>query len=254
MDSIKSPGGMSNQVVNMESSNRNTKPNKPTLNTKLYVTTKKDTADKANKKNKVMPLIMSAKGASKREEPGSFRVAHAKLFKKNDPNKSIANKKYKRNGLSCGKTTLFELIKQDISEPFEKARESKATIGQISIINNSMIILTLFSVLIGSLAYIKEFDEKFDNILYVLLSMNMVVSIISAVFLYIKLKYTLQLYIYRKQAHANSSILQVFKFWQEIVPQFIFILLHPSPFLVGRRVWVYINSINNMYYYHINDF
>jgi hypothetical protein len=68
-----------------------------------------------------------------------------------------------------------------------------------------------------------------------------------------KLNLEVKLEIYRKRAHPGSKILNIFKL-SNIIPEILFIAMHPSPFLVGIRIWVYEPSIHNYFYYHFNDF
>ena len=68
-----------------------------------------------------------------------------------------------------------------------------------------------------------------------------------------KLKLEVKLQIYRRRAHADSKILNLFKL-ADLIPEILFIAIHPSPFLVGIKVWGYEPSIHNYFYYHVNDF
>ena len=148
--------------------------------------------------------------------------------------------------------TLFDKFKKDYSDPFEKAREASATLGQINIINTCMFILGLFSLLTSGICYSFEYSEDYDYRLYVLLSLCMGCSIVEATFYYVKLRLQVELMIHRKEAHHNSKIQHVYSL-KDISLEFVFILLHPSPFLVGIKVWFYSEQINNMVFYHMND-
>ena len=148
--------------------------------------------------------------------------------------------------------TLFDKFKKDISDPFEKAKEARATLGQINIINTCMFILGLFSLLTSGICYNFEYFEKYEQRLYVLLTLCMFCSIIEAVFYIAKLRLQVELMVHRKEVHHNSKIQHVFSL-KNVFLEFLFILLHPSPFLVGIKVWFYSEQINNMVFYHIND-
>ena len=54
-------------------------------------------------------------------------------------------------------------MKEQRDDPFEKARESKATWGQIVIVNMCMFALGLFNLCTAGLAYNLEFYEEFDR-------------------------------------------------------------------------------------------
>ena len=56
----------------------------------------------------------------------------------------------------------------------------------------------------------------------------------------------------RKEIACVDSIFNLFNPWG-VLFEFLVILIHPSPFLQGNRVWLYSNHAQNMYFYHIND-
>jgi hypothetical protein len=105
----------------------------------------------------------------------------------------------------------------------------------------------------SSQSYLLEYDEDFGAPLTVILTMCMLVSIIEIGLFIAKLKLEVKLKIYRKRAHATSKILTIFKL-SDIIPEIIFIAIHPSPFLVGIKIWAWEPSVNNYFYYHVNDF
>ena len=119
-------------------------------------------------------------------------------------------------------------------DPFENARESKATHGQIRIINTAMSAMGIFGVVMSYVAYDHEFTENFDTIMYTLYFMNMISSILSGVFFYFKTKLTLQLYVYKKQVDPCAGILDIFSL-KDLILEFLFIIQHPSQFLVGIK-------------------
>ncbi len=105
----------------------------------------------------------------------------------------------------------------------------------------------------SSQSYLLEFEEDFSASLDGILTMCMLVSIAEIGFFIAKLQLEVNLQIYRKRAHPGSKILNIFKL-SNIIPEILFIAMHPSPFLVGIRIWVYEPSIHNYFYYHFNDF
>jgi hypothetical protein len=105
----------------------------------------------------------------------------------------------------------------------------------------------------SSQSYILEYDEDFGAPLTAILTMCMLVSIMEIWLFIAKLKLEVKLKIYRKRAHAECKILNVFKL-SDIILEIMFIAIHPSPFLVGIRIWGYEPTINNYFYYHVNDF
>jgi hypothetical protein len=115
--------------------------------------------------------------------------------------------------------TFFSMLNEEASDPFEKARESKATVGQVRMINSAMFILGLFSSLMGVVAYTREFEDNNDPWLYMLLSICMGCSLIEMMVLCIKLKTLIQLHIYKKEARQNSSVLDLYPL-KEILPIF----------------------------------
>jgi hypothetical protein len=66
--------------------------------------------------------------------------------------------------------------------------------------------------------------------------MCMLVSIAEIGFFIAKLNLEVRLKINRKRAHAGSKILNIFKL-SNIIPEILFIAIHPSPFLVGIKIW-----------------
>lgn len=66
----------------------------------------------------------------------NFRETHSKLFKRHD---TTIHRPYERANTEAIKTkTLFAMMREVETNPFEQARESKATWGQIVIINMCM--------------------------------------------------------------------------------------------------------------------
>ncbi len=105
----------------------------------------------------------------------------------------------------------------------------------------------------SSQSYLLEYDEDFGARLNAILTICMLVSIAGIGCFFAKLKLEVKLQIYRKRSHAGSKILTIFKL-SHIIPELLFIAIHPSPFLMGIRIWVYEPSIHNYFYYHFNDF
>ena len=105
----------------------------------------------------------------------------------------------------------------------------------------------------SSQSYQLEYDEDFGAPLTAILTICMMVSIMEIGCFVAKLKLEVKLQIYRKRAHADSKILNLFKL-ADLIPEILFIAIHPSPFLVGIKVWGYEPSIHNYFYYHVNDF
>ena len=85
-----------------------------------------------------------------------------------------------------------------------------------------------------------------------MLSLCMFCSTIECACYYVKLKLRVQLAIYRKEVHCKCQILDLFQL-KDIVPEFLFVAMHPSPFLVGMKMWFWNDRIENMVFYHIND-
>lgn len=110
-----------------------------------------------------------------------FKKTHEKLF-----NREI-NVKKKSIKTDISKMSLFEKFREDYSDPFEKARESKATQGQIQIINMAMFACGLFGLLLSISAYSYEYYEDYNMRLYVILCMIMFSSIFEVVFHLVKL-------------------------------------------------------------------
>ena len=102
-------------------------------------------------------------------------------------------------------------------------------------------------------SYRLEYDEDFGAPLIAILTMCMFASIAQIGCFIAKLKLEVSLKIHRKRAHKGSKILNVFKL-ADIIPEIVFIAIHPSPFLVGIKIWGYERSIHNYFYYHVNDF
>ena len=88
----------------------------------------------------------------------------------------------------------------------------------------------------SSQSYLLEYDEDFGARLTAILTICMLVSIAEIGCFIAKLKLEVKLAIYRKRAHAESKILNIFKL-SDIIREIIFIAIHPSPFLVGIKIW-----------------
>jgi hypothetical protein len=69
-----------------------------------------------------------------RVKPADFRDQHKKLFTRE------SNREKEKKPASA-KSTLFEKFREDYSDPFESAKESGATVGQIKLLNFSMFAL-----------------------------------------------------------------------------------------------------------------
>jgi hypothetical protein len=101
----------------------------------------------------------------------SLRQSHAKLFThSNTPQTKKKKASLESHGGDKDKS-IFELMKEDISDPFEKALESKATTGQITTINMCMGALGLFGLCMAWISYNLEYQEQFDYQLTVTLFM-----------------------------------------------------------------------------------
>ena len=111
----------------------------------------------------------------------------------------------------------------------------------------------LFGVGTSVLAYNREFSENLDRIMYTLYLMTMITSIVNGVFFYYKTKLIVQLHIYKKDVYSDAGILDIFSL-KKLILEFLFIIQHPSPFLVGLKWWFYCDIVNNMCYYNVNDF
>jgi hypothetical protein len=102
-----------------------------------------------------------ARNSPKSIQGGSLRKSHAKLFT-HSKTPGTENKKKTTRSNGQGDKSIFELMKVDISDPFEKALESKATTGQIVTINMCMCMLGLFGLCMAWISYKLEYEEQFD--------------------------------------------------------------------------------------------
>lgn len=198
-------------------------------------------------------------GSTKRRgkvDINEFHDTHKKLFNRDVKFFNRADKKKSNFNNITGSTqdiSFFDKFKKDYSDPFEKAKEASATLGQIVIVNTCMFACGLISLLQSLIGYNFEYNEDYNTKLYVLLSLCMFFSIIEGAFFILKLKLKVKLQIYRKEAHELSGIKHVYRL-QDVAPTFLFILIHPSPLLVGVKFWIYNETIQNLMYYHVNDF
>ena len=192
------------------------------------------------------PIPSKGSGLGFKKIDRDVKKTHSKLF-----NRHRAEKHEVKSGIPS--STFFSLLDEPVSDPFENARESKATFGQVRLLNTAMAIMGLFGVGTSVLAYNREFSENLDRIMYTLYFMTMITSILGGVFFYYKTKLILQLHIYKKEVDSKAGILDVFSL-RELILEFLFIIQHPSPFLVGFKWWFYSDRVNAMCYYNINDF
>jgi hypothetical protein len=106
---------------------------------------------------------------------------------------------------------------------------------------------------LSSQSYLLEYKEDFGGPLTAILTMCMFVSIAQIGCFIAKMWLEVQLMIHRKRAHPGSKILNMFKL-QNIILEIMFIAIHPSPFLVGIKIWMWEPTIDNYFFYHVNDF
>jgi hypothetical protein len=92
----------------------------------------------------------------------SLRKSHAKLFTRSNTRSTTKRKTTLLSNDGDKYKSIFELMKEDISDPFEKARESKATNGQIITINMCMCALGLFGLCMAWISHSLEYFEDFD--------------------------------------------------------------------------------------------
>ena len=89
----------------------------------------KDTEEPEEKKAKLRSMgNLDNRGSMARVKTANFREQHKKLFARESGKKS--DKKP-----DTPKSTLFEKFREDCSDPFESAKESGLTCGQIKLIN-----------------------------------------------------------------------------------------------------------------------
>ena len=144
--------------------------------------------------SKMRQSVFGSLSLSKKQKIGleEFNEKHKKLFDRN-----IKFSTRKKNSSDLGalkqKKTIFEALRKDFSDPFEKARESSATLGQIRVVNTCMFSLGLFSVLLSILCYSFEYQEMYDRRLYTMLSMCMFCSSIEVALYFVKLRLNVEL-------------------------------------------------------------
>jgi hypothetical protein len=115
------------------------------------------------------------------------------------------------------------MLNQECDEPFENARESKATIGQIRIVNTAMFCLGLFGFANALLAYGREYDGVYDVKTYTMLTVTMCCTLINGLFYLYKNQLFLELYIYKKEADSKTRVLDVFPL-KCVIAELIFII------------------------------
>ena len=183
-----------------------------------------------------------------------FRAKNQKLFDRDIKFVKKNKQEYAAKTKVMTDQTLFSKFKEDRTQnPFESAKEATATLGQIEILNTSMFAVGLFNLLISGQAYDIEYDNDYSTKLYVLYTFCAMGSLLEGIFHYFKLKLEVDLLIYRKAVHPGTGILNVWR-KRDLLPEFMLLLIHPSPFLVGNKIWFYNDIIKNNYYYHLNDF
>ena len=131
-------------------------------------------------------------GKKQKDSLSEFNEKHKKLF---DRNIKFSTRKKSSTDANAfqKKTNIFEALRKDYSDPFERAKESSATLGQISVVNTCMFSLGLFSVLLSVLCYSFEYDEVYDRRLYTMLSLCMFCSIIEVALYFLKLRLNVEL-------------------------------------------------------------
>ena len=139
----------------------------------------------------------------KKNMTADLRDKHAKLFQRQSE-RMISGTPNKSN-------TLFGKFKEDYRDPFEMAKHSKATVGQIKTVNFSMFALSLFGLLISAEAWKKENNEDFSTQLTTLLIICMFTSLMTIACFIVRLKLQVELEIHRKQAHKSSKVFNIFR-------------------------------------------
>ncbi len=105
----------------------------------------------------------------------------------------------------------------------------------------------------SSQSYLLEYKEDFSASLTAILTMCMFVSITQIGCFISKMWLEVQLKIHRKRAHAGTKMLDSVSL-TNIILEMMFIAIHPSPFLVGVKIWVFETTVDNYFFYHVNDF
>lgn len=75
---------------------------------------------------------------------------------------------------------------------------------------------------------------------------------IMQIFVIAKHKYILKLAVLRKEVVPETSVLEYFSLKFLLFEQ-VFVFLHPNIWMVGQRIWIYDENVNNYYFYHVND-
>lgn len=107
------------------------------------------------KKNKIAPLL------NKKQTKNSKGISFSTLVSQNEDWRQTHSKLFQRASVKTPKKiikkhegkTLFALMQEDFTDPFENAKETKLIFGQIQITNKAMFVLGFFGFLINSVAY-----------------------------------------------------------------------------------------------------
>ena len=136
---------------------------------------------------------------------------------------------------------------------FIDARLLKYLVSKQLKIEYVILILCIVTLLFSFISYSYEFDGNYGYKTEIILYIIMALTIIMAIYVLARNKIIVNLNIEQGNISVkNSSIFSVYPPYQ-VIAEFVFLIVHPSPWLIGKKMWIYHYSLNNNYFYHYND-
>lgn len=115
-------------------------------------------------------------------------------------------------------------------------------------------VISCFAMFMSFVSYKLEFYQKYDDrILVTCLTIQMVCSFMNFALLICKKKLIIKRMIARKELRCHIGILTYYNN-TNLFLEMLFIILHPSPFLIGIRIEQYNSLLGTYIFYHINDY
>lgn len=111
----------------------------------------------------------------------------------------------------------------------------------------------MFGLFTSFFAYRLEYEEHYDSHLATLQYTCQFTAWIEFVILFFKLKMKFELKIKRHETHKDTKWYDTLN-WKMVIGESIFILISPTPYFSGIKIWYYQDGLHNMIFYHLNDY
>jgi hypothetical protein len=130
---------------------------------------------------------------------------------------------------------------------------SRLRTAQLEILGWVELSVSVFNLLMSQISWKIEFEERYRSpILKPLLSMQMICALFLMALQLIKKRVQLQRLIALDEVRAKTKLFDYFH-KKKILWLMLVMGLHPSPFLVGNRIYLFNHYLGHDIFYHVND-